>query len=287
MATYTGVADANGDFTVPFSSNYTSGQKITVTAEKDSVTKSIELYAPSDTVGSSFIQFDGLLNDFPNNIGNVKISGIIGAIGNYAFYSTNAGEVWAKATGLEISPGITSIGTQAFKGWISAKKLSLPETLQTLGNFAFDGWTYGELLDLPPILSIPNSAFAGWLNAKTLILNSGTKTVGPNSFSQWSSAISVTLPSTITSIAEGAFYGWGMLTNLIIPQSVLQIDSSAFYGLSSCTQITVLANTPPTIQSNTFSGLKSTCIFKVPAESVAAYQAAPNWSAFAARIQAI
>ena len=39
-----GVADLNGDFTVPFSSNYTSGQKITVTAEKDSATKTIELF---------------------------------------------------------------------------------------------------------------------------------------------------------------------------------------------------------------------------------------------------
>mgnify|MGYP001618506052 FL=1 len=42
MPTVTGTADANGDFNIALGANYTSGEKITVTAEKDSAEKTIE-----------------------------------------------------------------------------------------------------------------------------------------------------------------------------------------------------------------------------------------------------
>lgn len=219
MAIYTGVADANGDFNIPFSANYTSGQKVTVTAEKDGATKSIELFAPSDTLGGGAIQFSGTLANFPNNIGHVTITGLSGAIGNTAFYSSFSDEWCGKATGLTVDHGVTSIGSSAFSGWSGALSLLLPEGLLTISQYAFDGWS----------------------KCKT-----------------------VTLPSSITSIADGAFR-----------------------GLSVCESITIYATTPPLITSITFINLRSACIFKVPAASVAAYQAAPNWSAFAARIQAI
>ena len=220
MTTYTGVADANGDFIVPFSSAYTSGEKITVTAEKDGAIKSIELYAPSEAVGGGVIQFSGTLVDFPNNIGGITISQIAGSIGSYAFYCYAAGSnIYSKATSLVIPEGVTSVLDFSFFGWISANSLILPASLKMIGNNAFSGW------------------------AKT--------------------------------------------TSLVIPEGVTSIGNSAFSNWSTCLEIVCLALIPPTIQSNTFANLKSTCIFKVPAASVAAYQAAPNWSAFAARIQAI
>lgn len=219
MTIYTGVADANGDFKVPFSSNYTGGQKITVTAEKDGATKSIELFAPSDTLGGGAIQFSGSLANFPQDIGGVVLTGLSGDIGNTAFFSTFSGEWCAKATSLEIKDGVTSIGSSAFTGWTSSKSLILPEGLLTISQQAFQSW---------------------------------------------GAAKNLTLPSTITSLSSEVFSGW-----------------------SSCDEVICKAVNPPAITSTTFYKLKSTCIFKVPAASVAAYQAAANWSAFASRIQAI
>lgn len=219
MTIYTGVADANGDFKVPFSSNYTGGQKITVTAEKDGATKSIELFAPSDTLGGGAIQFSGSLADFPQNIGGVILTGLSGVIGNTAFFSTFAEEWCAKATSLEIKSGITSIGSSAFTGWSLSKSLILPEGLLTISQQAFQRWV---------------------------------------------SATNLSLPSTLTSLANEVFSGW-----------------------SSCNEVICKAINPPAITSTTFLNIKSTCVFKVPVGSVDAYKAAPNWSAFAARIQAI
>lgn len=174
MPTYTGAADSNGDFNISFGSNsFTSGEKITVVAEKDGATKSIELFAPSDVTGGGVIRFTGNIIDFPNNIGGVVLSEISGRIASYAFYAGDPFSIWGKAISLDI-------------------------------------------------------------------------------------------PSTVTSLGSRAFYGWG-----------------------SCNEIICRAENPPEIQSNTFDGLKTSCIFKVPASSVDAYKTASYWSAFAARIQAI
>lgn len=244
MATYTGVADANGDFTVPFSSNYTSGQKITVTAEKDSATKSIELYAPSEVIGGGAIQFTGTLDDFPNNIGGVIISKINGSIGDYAFQpeSSANGGFQRKATSLEIKEGVTNIGVNCFKGWGKIQSLILPEGLLYIQSGAFSG------------LSIIKS---------------------------------ITLPDSVLAIGGFAFEYCSELEEITFGESTTALSGLILTGSSKLRRIYCLAEIPPAIASNTLNGLHSSAVIYVPSSSVAAYQAAANWAAFAERIQAI
>lgn len=81
------------------------------------------------------------------------------------------------------------------------------------------------------------------------------------------------------------FYGCTNLSSAHF--RTLNASSNTFYDCSSCASLTIDAATPPTIRSNTITGLKSDCIIYVPAGSVAAYQADQYWSARAAYIQAI
>lgn len=268
MATYTGVADANGDFTVSFGSDaYTGGQKVIVTAERDSATKSIELHAPSSVVGGGTIQFSGSLDNFPENIGVVTISGLTGTIGGQAFFSSGGGAFFAHALGLVVGDGVTSMLPQSFDGWSIAESLNLPTTLTSIGNYAFQNWYALKAIDIPDsVITIGNYAF-----------NNATS----------GSALSLTIGSRCTTIGQEAFWNQQLLTNADIGASVTTMGQWACGNWTSCNQIIMRSITPPTIQANTFSSLKSTCIIKVPAASVAAYQAAPNWSAFASRIQAI
>lgn len=70
---------------------------------------------------------------------------------------------------------------------------------------------------------------------------------------------------------------------------VATLNSTTQYmynGNSSAESLTIDAVTPPTITSSTLTGLKSTCIIYVPAESVDAYKAKQYWSARANYIQA-
>lgn len=247
MAIYTGIADANGDFTVPFSSSYTSGQKVTVIAEKDNATKTIELHAPSSITGGGVIQFNGSLDNFPLNIGDITITGLTGAIGANAFRSSgsygNDIDIYSRATGLTINHGVTSLGNFAFSSWKAAKSLALPTSLKTIGEYAFSGWSALTELNIPE----------------------GVTHIGSYAFMALSYCTSITLPSTILSISDYALY--------------------ALSRLNSVTCMAVIP--PTLAGTANFTGSSYNVIIKVPAGSVDAYKAAPGWSVHAARIQAI
>lgn len=245
MVTYTGVADPNGDFTIPFTQNYSGGQKVTVTAEKDGAQKSIELYAPSDLTGGGFLQYDGNLTNFPLNIGNITLSGISGSIAANTFSCDNP----------TVRPNLFSY----------AKSLTIPAGITSIGGFCFAGWSGATNLTFNSVFeNIPEYAFSSWYSMKNIVLPEGIKTIAQYAFNDWNKCEYLTLPSTILSIGSYSF---------------------AFF--SKAIEITCLAVTPPTIRDTSFYSLRSACIFKVPAGSVDAYKAAPNWSTYAARIQAI
>ena len=245
MATYTATADANGDFIAPFSSNYTSGQKVTVTAEKDGATKSIELYAPSDVVGGGTISFGGSLVDFPQNITSVTIREITGSIANEAFKGPDYPYIESfqnKAKSLILDCPITVIGAMAFSNWASIESIVFPSGLVEIGALSF----------------------SGCVSLKNLIVPNSVISIDADAFNSCTSLLNITLGTSLQSIGETAL---AYLTNLV--------------------SVTLLATTPPTISSGTFSSIKSTARFYVPAASLTAYKTAPIWKTFASKIYAI
>lgn len=198
MTTYTGVADANGDFTIPFSSNYTSGQKITVTAEKDSAVKTIELHAPSDTTGGGVIQFTGNLTNFPFNIGNIVLTQLSGAIANSAFDSATNFNLFGKATGLDMSATtVTIIGRATFQNWRAATSLILPQTLTYIDAYGFVSWSaLFELVIPDSCLGVGESACSGMTALTKLTIGTSFSNANDNAFSDMSSLTEMILRGT-------------------------------------------------------------------------------------------
>ena len=267
MTIYTGVADENGDFTVPFSSNYTGGEKISVTAEKDNAIKTIELYAPSDTVGGGNIRFTGNVNNFPTNIGGVELHGFTGTISgfNVAMFSSNA-------TGLFIGEGPTATAASCFLNWSKITALYTPESLVTIGASSFSG-----LRALENVEDINR------------VLRNLTQTVIPASaFYQADKAAGhLIIPDHITEVASQSFTALNKVTKLTLGASLAKLNLQSFSNFSSCDEIICKRAIPPVIDSGSFANLKSTCVFKVPAASLTAYQAATNWSTYASRMVGI
>jgi hypothetical protein len=309
MATYTATADSNGDFTVPFSSNYTAGQKVTVTAAKDGATKSIELYAPSEATGGGNIRFSGNSSNFPINIGNITIAGLSGLINNYAFAaSANNYNMFYVATGLTIEDGVTDVGAYAFHGWASSKFVNIPSSVKTIGQNAFYVWSAATDLTIPnsvtsigsnsfygwtsatsltissSLTNIPSNAFYGWNRMASLIIPNSVITIADNAFNGWVAATSLTLPNILTSVGANAFANWKQLQILNIPASVTNIAAGAFAGLLALTKIKMNSSAPPTITPTTFSQLPAGCIIEVPSSALATYQAATNWSTYASKM---
>ncbi len=233
MATYTTTADANGDFTVPFSSNYKNGQKITVTAAKDGATKSIELYAPSGLIQPDpWFSCSGNLSTFPENVGTIILKNITGVVQPYAFYCPGAygGNLYEKATGLDISKcAITVISSNAFAGWMNATSLVLCSTITEIADSAFISWTALASLTIPNSVSaIRAGAFQNLSALTALTLGSGLTTIGDWSFGGMTSAVSVTcLATTPPVISSNTFNSIKSTVKYYVPAASLAAYKAA------------------------------------------------------------
>ena len=124
-------------------------------------------------------------------------------------------------------------------------------------------------------------------NVTSITLPSGVTSIETYAFYSCTSLASITLPSGVTSIGGSTFYNCKSLTSITLPSGVTSIGDYAFYICSALMKMTVLASTPPTLGTSVLVGVPADCSIRVPAGSVAAYQAAPNWSDRAAYITAI
>ena len=162
--------------------------------------------------------------------------------------------------------GITTIGNYAFRDCSSLTSITIPDSVTSIGDRVFYGCS-----SLTSI-TIPNSVTS----------------IGSSVFSGCSSLTSITMPNSVTSIGNSVFNDCSNLTSITIGDGVKSIGGYAFYYCSTNTELggtyTILATTPPTIQSTTFQNAKINKII-VPKGSLDAYKAATNWSALADKIE--
>ena len=211
--------------------------------------------------------------------GSLTIPNSVTTIGEFAF------EGCSGFTGsLTIPNSVTSLGTQTFAGCSGfTGSLTIPNSVTTIGFCAFIGCS-----GLTGSLTIPNSvttiglgAFSGCsgLTGSLTIPNSVTS-IGVNAFDGCRFTGSLIIPNSITTIEGGTFNMCWNFTSVEIPETVTFIGVRAFacwYGLQS---MTVLANTPPTLENYAFANVNKFIPVYVPCGSLSAYQNAEGWNEF-------
>ena len=95
------------------------------------------------------------------------------------------------------------------------------------------------------------------------------------------------LPQGVTVLGIDAFVKCNNLTSIELPASLMEIGLAAFYSCSKLASITCRAAVPPEMSTSVLLDVTSLTEIQVPAESVDAYQAASEWSAYADKIVAI
>lgn len=261
MKTYTTTADASGNWNITFDQKFESAQKVTVTAEKDSISKQISLNAPSSTLGGGVIQFSGSMMDFPKNIGEVTIN--LESIGKNAFASSEyAKNFLTNATKLILN-NIKTIDETAFNYLSGVSAIQFADTLTKIGPSAFYYCSSVRSIQFSQnLVTLSNSCFAYCSALQKIELFDKTEEIGSYAFRFCQACTEIKIGSDIKKIGSGAF------------------------ARNSCKKFTITAITPPTISSDALD-LGTSCIIYVPASALDTYKTATNWSKYASQMVAV
>ena len=139
--------------------------------------------------------------------------------------------------------------------------------------------------DLSGVTEIRRYAFYNCYNLVGIDIPSGVTIIKFCAFYDCSALTYVTIPNSVTTIENSAFNRCSALTYVTIPNSVTTIDIGSFYNCSNMELFDFSTHTSvPTIGSNTFDGIPSTCQIIVPADLYDQWISATNWAKYAGNI---
>ena len=191
---------------------------------------------------------------------NTVIPDSVTRISNYAFYYCSG------LTSIDIPSGVTSIGNQVFQNCSGLTSCTIGSGVTSIGQGTFDNCISLTSIVIPnSVTSIGTSAFNTCRSLTSIAIPDSVTSIGNNVFYGCSSLTSCTIGSGVTSIGESAFDGCSSLTRCTIGSG--SIGEYAFHDCTSLSSITSYATTAPTIQSNTFLGVKTGGTLTVPSGS--------------------
>lgn len=173
---------------------------------------------------------------FNSKTGLLKIEGT-GEMQNYYGVNLPGGynitsAPWAEwrdnVTRVEVGPGVTSIGNDAFNLMDHIQSVQLPEGLTRLGEYCFRCTDALESIDLPSTLTtIERSCFV-FSGVKQVTIREGITKIDEGIFENCKSLTSVYLPSTLQVIGDNCFNTCSALEHIDIPEGVTEIGAQAF-----------------------------------------------------------
>ncbi|MCD8202475.1 MAG: leucine-rich repeat domain-containing protein [Prevotella sp.] len=188
---------------------------------------------------------------------------------------------------MTISKAVTSIASYAFANCTGIKVLTLEDGTVDLSLSGSTAST-SPFCDTPiSILYLGRNISYNYIPFKekqsltSLTIGKNVTEIGESYFYNCSCLESVDMGNGVLKIGNSAFEGCKKLSSLTISSNASSIGSKAFYNCSSLSEIYSKNATPPTIESNTFSGVdKNTCILYVPEGSINDYWLDLLWGEF-------
>lgn len=277
-----------------------NGTKIT-NVQFPSTLEKIGGFGDSDYGYASYSSSDAAFCDCKSLMCELSLPASLKHIGDFAFQSS------AIKGNLVLPEGLVYIGKSAFEGCSSLTgSLTIPSGIHVINGSAFRHCGFTGNLTLPMGLEeIQDNAFAGVKFKGELNIPSTVNTIGRYAFSNnefngtlvlpkelisldsgvfsdcWRLSGVVEIPENIVAIPSQLFYNCKNIEGLVLHKDVEVIESQAFANCFYVSSIVCEAKNPPTIASDTFSGVaKDNFTVEVPEESIKKYQFASGWSEF-------
>ena len=192
------------------------------------------------------------------------------SIGAEAFYE-------ADITSLTIPDGITDIKYSAFARCMELTEVNISKSVTNMEAPVF---YYCEALRRINV----DAANTVYSSENGVLFNKNKTTLLQYPIGRQETTY--TVPSSVTTIANLSFSTCTTLKELTLSKNVSSIEFCAFENCTAITKMTVLATVPPAVETEPFFGIDKSIPVHVPAESLAAYQAAEVWKEFT-NLQAI
>ena len=234
-----------------------------------------ELVIPDDVVRIKDCTFCGC------NITSLEIHNRVSEIGNNAFNSCSA------LTSVTIPNNVKYIedGENAlYLGCCERPNLSYIEGKGLFYDCPLETAYIGRDLSYGSLHSAANSGYSAFSKNTTLtnvVLGDSVTSVGMYAFKDCPKLSNIKISDSVTSIESYAFQGCKGVTSLAIPNNVTHIGDYVFQDCNSLESIYVMAETPPSVSSDSFtdSNYIISTIY-VPTGCLEAYQNADVWKEF-------
>lgn len=216
-----------------------------------------------------------LSNTYEDGQGVLTFDDAVTTIGEDAFKECDLLE------SIILPDAVTEIGEQAFAYCVCLKDVTIGSGVTVIGQAAFDYCVNLKSITIGSrVTVIGQAAFSNCWSLENITIPDAVTEIGVEAFNRCDGLQSVTFGSGVTWIKEYAFaYCWG-LTSITIPEGVTSIGVRAFYDCTSVTEVYCKPTTPPTGDSEMFSGCSSELKIYIPAASVDAYKFAEGWSIY-------
>lgn len=198
----------------------------------------------------------------------------------------NCGITSFKCESGNVFSGASNTGSM-FRNCTNLKTVEFPDVNIYGWNYMFDGCTH--LTSVTPIERFTYLGAACFRNCKELkiVIDMPNLTTVQNSFTNSGITGVESLGRITSNTSNGLFENCKNLTYVKLPTTLTRLGNYAFRYCTALTTVYVYATTPPTIGTGIFNGCSALTNIYVPADSVATYQSASGWSAYASKISAI
>ncbi len=171
---------------------------------------------------------------------------------------------------------VTSIGNNALQGFASLSAIDLPSTLTHIGDGVFTNCTDLAAIVIPAnVITLGVDPFGGCSSLASISVDPANTVYSSFEGVLFNEALSTlliypagkgtsyTIPSGVTSLADGAFLRCGALASISIPASVTTLGENVFYACTSLDNV-VIPDTVTTMGQGTFQACLSLSSVTLP-----------------------